>query len=73
VGVGRNPQQAQVAERLVEAGCRVVAVARRMPYDLKHFPGAIAGLATYDESPAMQVAVVEALTGKLQATGKMPV
>ncbi|HYF79736.1 MAG TPA: beta-N-acetylhexosaminidase [Symbiobacteriaceae bacterium] len=73
VGVGRNPQQAEVAQRLVEAGCKVVAVARRMPYDLKHFPGAIAGLAAYDESPAMQVAVVEALTGKLQATGKMPV
>ncbi|HWI66623.1 MAG TPA: hypothetical protein VNT75_32830, partial [Symbiobacteriaceae bacterium] len=72
-GVGRNPRQAEVAERLAEAGCKVVVVARRMPYDLKHFPKAVAGLAAYDDSPAMQVAIAEALTGKLRPTGKLPV
>lgn len=73
VGVGRNPRQAEVAAALTEAGCRVVALARRMPYDLNHFPSAVAGIAAYDDSPAMQQAVAELLTGRLTAMGKIPV
>lgn len=72
-GVGRNPLQAAIAERMAEAGCKVVVIARRMPYDLKHFPKAVAGLAAYDDSPAMQAAVAEVLTGRLAPTGRMPV
>lgn len=73
VGVGRHPQQAEFAARLSEAGCRVIALARRMPYDLNHFPRAVAGIAAYDDSPAMQKAAAEVLTGRITATGRIPV
>jgi beta-N-acetylhexosaminidase len=72
-GARRFPQQAEVGEKLAAAGCRVVVVGRRMPYDLEMFPSAVAHLAAYDDSPAMQQAVAEALIGKLKPTGKMPV
>lgn len=72
-GAGRFPRQAEVAEGLADAGCKVIVVARRMPYDLKLFPKAAVHLAAYDDSPAIQVAVAEALTGKLRPTGKLPV
>jgi beta-N-acetylhexosaminidase len=72
-GASRFPKQAEVAEKLAGAGCKVVVIARRMPYDLKLFPNAVAALAAYDDSPAMQAAAAEALTGKLQPNGKLPV
>lgn len=73
VGAARNPRQAEVAGALADAGINVVVIARRMPYDLKLFPKAVAGLAAYDDSPSMQQAVAEVLTGKLVPTGKLPV
>jgi beta-N-acetylhexosaminidase len=73
VGAGRHPGQMAVAKHLIEAGCHLVALARRMPYDLKHFEGAFAGVAAYDDSPAMQQAVAEVLVGKLKPQGKIPV
>jgi hypothetical protein len=45
-----------------------------MPHDLEQFkPFAAAGIACYDDSPAMQQAVAELLTGRLVAAGKLPV
>ncbi len=73
VGTGRNPLQAEFAAQLAEEGCRVIVVARRMPYDLKYYPAAVAGIAAYDDSPAMQQAVGELLTGRLAPTGRLPV
>ncbi|HLN63145.1 MAG TPA: beta-N-acetylhexosaminidase [Symbiobacteriaceae bacterium] len=72
-GAARFPQQAEVGEKLAAAGCRVIVVGRRMPYDLAKFPSAAAALAAYDDSPAMQQAVAEVLTGKLKPAGKLPV
>ncbi|HYG58320.1 MAG TPA: hypothetical protein VD902_09700, partial [Symbiobacteriaceae bacterium] len=72
-GAGRYPRQAEVAEQLAQAGCKVVVLARRMPYDLKLFPHAAAALACYDDSPSIQAAVAEVLTGKLKVGGTMPV
>lgn len=72
-GATRRPRQVEVAEALAAAGCRVIVVARRMPYDLDLFKSAVAGIAAYDDSPAMQRAVAEVLTGRLSATGKLPV
>lgn len=73
VGAGRYPRQVEVANQLAAAGCRVIALARRMPYDLEHFRQAVAGIAAYDDSPGMQEAVAELLTGRIKATGKLPV
>lgn len=72
-GAGRYPRQVEVAEQLAAAGCRVIVVARRMPYELKQFAGAAAAIAAYDDTPAMQTALVELLTGKLEAQGRLPV
>jgi len=72
-GAARNPAQAEVAAALAAAGCRVVVVARRLPYDLNAFPAAVAGIACYDDSPPMQRALAEVLTGQLQASGRLPV
>jgi beta-N-acetylhexosaminidase len=73
VGTARYPRQAEVGAALAAAGCRVIALARRLPYDLSQFPAAVAGIAAYDDSPAMQRAVADLLTGRLQATGRLPV
>jgi len=72
-GAARYPRQAVVGAALAAAGCRVIALARRLPYDLSQFPTAVAGIAAYDDSPSMQRAVAELLTGRLQATGRLPV
>lgn len=73
VGSARYPQQAEVGAALAAAGCRVIALARRLPYDLSRFPAAVAGIACYDDSPSMQRAVAELLTGRLEPTGRLPV
>lgn len=69
----RNERQVEAADRLAAAGCKVVVLARRMPYDLGRFQNAAVKIAMYDDSPAMQQATAELLTGKLQATGRLPV
>lgn len=73
VGAGRYPQQVEAVRQLMAAGCRVVALARRMPYDLQPVSEAAAGIAAYDDSSAMQQAVAEVLAGIHPACGKLPV
>lgn len=74
VAVAGNPQQAEIAALLADAGCRVIALARRMPYDLDAFKGkAVAGIAVYDDSPAIQQATAELLTGRIPAMGRLPI
>lgn len=72
-GAGRYPRQVEVAQQLAAAGCRVIVVARRMPYELKQYTGAAATIAAYDDTPAMQRALVELLTVRLEPSGKLPV
>lgn len=74
VMAGRYGAQAEAAAALQAAGCRVVVLGRRMPYDLAHFRSvAAAAVAVYDDSPAMFQAGVEVLLGRLGAGGRSPV
>jgi len=74
VAVASYPQQAEAAAALAAAGCRVIALARRMPYDLDVFKGkAVAGIAVYDDSPAIQQATAELLAGRIPAVGRLPI
>lgn len=71
---GRHRAQAATAAALRAAGCRVVVLARRMPYDLRHFlDSADAAVAVYDDSPAMLEAGAAVLLGERAAMGKLPV
>lgn len=71
---GRYGAQAEAAAALKAAGCRVVVLGRRMPYDLAQFrASADAAIAIYDDSPAMLQAGAEVLLGRLQPAGRLPV
>lgn len=72
-GLQEHPEQRTFARRLMDLGCRLIVLARRMPHDLPPLAAAAAGLALYDDSPAMQKAATEVLTGRLKAEGQLPV
>jgi beta-N-acetylhexosaminidase len=66
-----------LAERLAtlhrEAGDRMVLVATGTPYDLLAVPVAGTFVATYGRDPATLDAAAKVLTGKIAATGRLPV
>lgn len=71
--VGRNPQQADLANALLDAGVPLVVAAVRSPYDLMHIPRARTYVATYGASPLMFWALQDVLLGKSPARGALPV
>lgn len=69
-----NPGQARLVQALLELpGARVTVVALRSPYDLLSFAGAQTYVACYENRPLMLQAAAKVLTGRLPASGKLPV
>jgi len=54
-------------------GSPAVVVAAREPYDLRHYPDAKAGLATYGYPDATIQAAADLIFGKIRPLGKLPV
>ncbi|MCL4514828.1 MAG: beta-N-acetylhexosaminidase [Firmicutes bacterium] len=65
--------QARLVRALAASGKPVLAVALRNPYDLMAFPEVKTYLATYGYQPCALQAVSEAITGRLQPMGRLPV
>ncbi len=67
-------QQAKLVRALHQRfGERLIVVALREPYDLRHFPEVANYLCTYGYRPCSLRALVDALFGQFVPTGKMPV
>lgn len=54
-------------------GKPAVIIAAREPYDLRHYPGATAGLATYGYPDANVQAAADLIFGRIRPLGKLPV
>ncbi|RPI21330.1 MAG: glycoside hydrolase family 3 protein [Acidobacteria bacterium] len=67
------PGQARLVEALIENRVPVIAVALRMPYDLRKYPAAPTYLCTYSILPPSLEALAKVLCGKIAPTGKLPV
>jgi beta-N-acetylhexosaminidase len=64
-------QQQKLMEYANSLGKRVVGIALRTPMDARYYGSATAVL-TYEYTPPMVVAVMEAMAGRLKPTGKLP-
>lgn len=66
--------QAQLIRALMPlCGNRLIAVALREPYDLRHFPDVPNYVCTYGYRPCTLNALADALFGTYQPTGRLPV
>jgi beta-N-acetylhexosaminidase len=65
--------QAALVSGLVEAGMKVVAAALRLPYDAAAYPSAPTAIATYSLQPPSLEALADALFGRVQFEGRLPV
>ncbi|WLD91930.1 beta-N-acetylhexosaminidase [Alkalihalobacillus sp. AL-G] len=69
----RSKSQQRLVKELFQTKKQVVLIAMRSPYDLGHFPGVSAAIATYEfTTPALRIAI-QCLYGKTKVTGKFPV
>ena len=69
----KYPGQVFLARVLQEAGVRLVVVAVGGPYDLTAFPHVGTYIATYGANPPAIDALIEVLTGRAPAVGRLPV
>lgn len=68
-----SPGQIELAEEIYKANQKLAIIATRSPYDLAYLPDIPVYLCTYEfTTPALQTAA-EALFGKTQIKGKLPV
>jgi beta-N-acetylhexosaminidase len=68
-----NPEQARLANALLQSGAPVVLVALRDPYDLLAFPNAPTMVATYGAPAPTLAALADLLSGKVRPQGRLPV
>ena len=68
-----HPGQAALVKEAVRQGSPVLAVALRMPYDLAAYPDVPTYACTYSILPPSMDALADALFGKAEFTGKLPV
>lgn len=68
-----NPGQRKLVQALADSGVDTVAVALRIPYDLKDLPESVWAIAAYEYSSESIQAVAKVLRGELQPSGKLPV
>ncbi|MEU5403256.1 glycoside hydrolase family 3 protein [Streptomyces sp. NPDC005963] len=70
--VGATNRQKVLVERLVATGVPVVTVAVGNPYDIAHFSGVKASLATYGSADAELPTLARVLAGKGEPGGRLP-
>lgn len=69
-----NPGQVRLVQALLKlSGAKITAVALRSPYDLLSFTDVQTYVACYENRPLMLQAAAKVLTGRLPASGKLPV
>lgn len=69
----KNPQQLTLAQELSKAGNPLVMIAFYNPFDVAHLPENVSVLVTYGFNPPSRAALLEALTGKIQPVGVLPI
>ncbi len=67
------PGQLKLANALAELGIPLCCISLRSPYDLSGIPAQARTIAAYDYDKRTLDALCDALEGKLQMTGKLPV
>jgi len=73
INAREHPGQAALVNMLLQEGPPTIPVALRMPYDLEAYPAAPIYLCTYSIQPPAIEALAEALFGRLQPGGRLPV
>jgi beta-N-acetylhexosaminidase len=68
-----HPTQAELVQKLIKQGTRMITVALRMPYDLATYPAAPTYVCTYSILPPAMEALAEALCGRIPFAGRLPV
>jgi len=68
-----DSRQAELMQRLVQSGRRVVGIAVCNPYDLLVFPQLRTYLVTYEYTQPALAAAVRVLFGEISARGRLPV
>jgi beta-N-acetylhexosaminidase len=68
-----HPGQGTLVKEAVKQGTPVVAVALRMPYDLAAYPEVATYACAYSILPPSMDAMADALFGKIEFAGKLPV
>jgi beta-N-acetylhexosaminidase len=68
-----DERQAELMYQLLQAGCRVIGIAIRNPYDLQSFPQLRTSLATYEYTAPALEAAVRVVFGEVEARGVLPV
>ncbi|WP_223806030.1 beta-N-acetylhexosaminidase [Ornithinibacillus gellani] len=68
-----HPDQRVFIERLADLDVTVVVVAMRSPYDAGDLPAQVTGICTYEFSEQALQAAIDAIWGKVQIAGKLPV
>jgi beta-N-acetylhexosaminidase len=69
----RDPEQLEIARRLAQAGPTVIGLAVGAPYDAAALPEVSTYLAVYEDSPPALDVAVDALFGRLEPRGRLPV
>jgi len=67
------PEQAQLAERVLGLGKRIVAIALRTPWDIAAYPAARTYACSYGILPPSIEALVAGLFGEQEFVGRLPV
>jgi beta-N-acetylhexosaminidase len=69
----REPGQIALVRALAATGTPTVAVAMRTPWDVAHYPAAVAAVCTYSIHPPALEALAAALVGSARMPGRLPV
>lgn len=73
INASMRPEQAALANELLQLGVPTVTVAMRTPYDLAVLPSTTTHLCTYSIQPASLDALAAALFGEFTPGGRLPV
>lgn len=73
MSANRYEEQATLMRLLLEAGCRVIGLAVREPYDLLVFPDLGTYVTTYESTQPALEATVRVLFGESRPQGRLPV
>lgn len=73
INASSHPGQAALVRKLIRQGTQVIAIALRMPYDLAAYPAVSTYACTYSILPPSMEALADAMFGKADFTGRLPV